>query len=114
MTYRSGAKRLSALIKFGKALPFPLKFGSLGRQTSFEKALRLACTGCSKKTDPLVYFDDNFGNMDQFELFFHCYNKKFITHMSKSKLFQPPHLYYVATLPSEINTDTGISATCLS
>jgi len=31
----------------------------------------------------------------------------------KIKLSQPPHLYYVTTLPSKTNTDTGISATCV-
>ena len=29
---------------------------------------------------------------------------------TKFKLFQPPHLYYVATLPNETNTDAGINA----
>jgi len=28
----------------------------------------------------------------------------------KTKLFQPPHLYYVATLPSKTNTNAGINA----
>jgi len=32
---------------------------------------------------------------------------------TKIKLFQLPHLYYVATLPSKTNTDTGINAMCL-
>jgi len=29
---------------------------------------------------------------------------------TKFKLFQPPHRYYVATLPSETITDAGINA----
>jgi len=29
---------------------------------------------------------------------------------TKFKIFQPPHLYYVATLPSKTNTDAGINA----
>jgi len=33
---------------------------------------------------------------------------------TKLKLFQPPHLYYVATLPSETNTDAGINVQILS
>jgi len=32
----------------------------------------------------------------------------------KIKLFQPPHIYYVATLPSEANTDAGINVTITS
>jgi len=59
--------------------------------------------------DPLVYFDDNFDKYKPIlTIFFHYYNKKFMKHKSKS--FQPPHLYYVPTLPSETNTDAGINA----
>jgi len=38
-----------------------------------------------------------------FNLFFTVTTRK-LWHI-KLKLFQPPHLYYIATLPSETNTD---------
>ena len=69
-------------------------------------------TGCSKKTDPLDYFDDNFSKYGPILTIFSLLQQKNSRH-TKIKLFQPPHRYYVATLPSETNTDTGISVICL-
>jgi len=37
-------------------------------------------TWCSKKMDPLDYFDDNFCKYGPILTIFHCYNKKFMTH----------------------------------
>jgi len=37
-------------------------------------------TGCSKKSGPLGYFHDNFGKYGPILIFFHCYNKKFMSH----------------------------------
>jgi len=64
-----------------------------------------------QKTDPMVYFDDNFSKYGPIFTIFWLLQQEI--HDTKIKLFQPPHLYYVATLPSETNTDTGISVTCL-
>jgi len=71
------------------------------------------CTGCSKKTDPLGYFDDNFGKYGPILIIFSLLQRE-IHDAQKIKLFQPPHLYYDATLPSETNTDAGISAVCFN
>jgi len=71
-----------------------------------------ANTGCSKKTDPLVYFDDNFVKYGPILTTFFTVTTRHSWH-TKIKLFKPPHLYYVATLPSKTNTDTGISVTRL-
>jgi len=57
-------------------------------------------TGCSIKTDPLVYFDDNFGKYGPILTIFFTVTTRHLRH-TKIKLFQPHHLYYVATLPSE-------------
>jgi len=35
-----------------------------------------------QKTDPLGYFDDNFGKYRPILIIFHCYNKKFMMHKS--------------------------------
>jgi len=70
-------------------------------------------TGRSKKTDPLDYFDDNFGKYGLIlTIFFTVTTRKL--RRTKFRLFQPPHLYYVATLPSEANTDAGINVTIMS
>jgi len=61
------------------------------------------CTGCSKKADPLVYFDDNFGKYGPILTIVSLLQQEIYD--AQTKLFQPPHLYYVATLPSETNTD---------
>jgi len=70
-----------------------------------------APTGCSKKTDPLGYFDDNSSKYGPILTIFFTVTRN--SWHAKIKLFQPPHLYYVATLPRKTNTDTGISVTCL-
>jgi len=59
--------------------------------------------------DPLVYFDDNFGKYGPILTIFFTVTTRNLWR-TKFKLLQPPHLYYVATLPSETNTDTGINA----
>jgi len=46
--------------------------------------------------------------MDRFKFFSPL--KKELYEAQKIKSFQPPHLYYVATLPSKTNTDAGINA----
>ena len=66
-----------------------------------------------QKTDPLVYFDDNFGKYGLILTIFSLLQQENLGH-TKFKLFQPPHLYYVATLPSETNTDAGINVTITS
>ena len=72
-----------------------------------------ACyTGCSKKTDPLGYFDDNFGKYGPILIIFSLLQQE-IHDAQKLSYFIPPHLYYDATLPSETNTGARISATCL-
>jgi len=64
-----------------------------------------------QKTDPLVYFDDNFGKCGPILTIFSLLQQEI--NDTKIKLFQPPHLYYAATLPSKTNTDAGISVKCL-
>jgi len=59
----------------------------------------------------MVYFDDNFGKYGPILTIFSLLQLEI--HDTKIKLFQPPHIYYVATLPSETNTNTAISVTCL-
>ena len=58
---------------------------------------------------PLVYFDDNFAKYGPILTIFSLLQQE-IYEAQKFKLFQPPQLYYVATLPSETNTDAGINA----
>ena len=65
------------------------------------------------KNGPLDYFDNNFGKYGLIlTIFFTVTTRKLWR--TKFKLFQPPHLYYVATLPSETNTDAGINVTITS
>jgi len=56
------------------------------------------------KNGPLNCFCNNFGKCTPILIFFTFTTRKLWR--TKFKLFQPPHLYYVATLPSETNTDT--------
>jgi len=57
--------------------------------------------------DPRVYFDDNFGKYGPILTIFSLLQQEI--HDAQKLLFQPPHLYYVATLPSKTNTDAGIN-----
>jgi len=66
-----------------------------------------------KKTDPLIYFDDNFGkygpilttsSLLQREI----YDAQKLSYFTTSPLLCC-HFYYVATLPSETNSDAGIN-----
>ena len=61
-----------------------------------------------KKRTRLDYFDDNFGKCGLILTIFSLLQQE--NYGTQIKLFQPPHLYYVATLPSETNTDAGINA----
>ena len=65
-----------------------------------------------QKTDPMDYFDDNFGRYGLILTIFSLLQQE--NYDTKFKLFQPPHLYYVATLPSETKTDAGINVTITS
>ena len=64
---------------------------------------------CGPKMDSLVYFDDNFGKYGPILIIFFTIVTRNLW-STKIKSFQPPHLYYVATSPSETNTDAGINA----
>jgi len=66
--------------------------------------------GVPKKTDPLVYFNDNFGKYGPILTIFSLKLQQEIYEAQKLSYFSQPHLYYVATLPSETNTDAGINA----
>jgi len=66
------------------------------------------------KNGPLVNFDDNFGKHGPILTIFSLLQQEIYGAQNKFKLLQPPHLYYVATLPSKTKTDTGINATCFN
>jgi len=64
-----------------------------------------------KKTDPLVYFDDNFGKYGAILTIFSLLQQEIY---EAHKLSYFSHLfYYVVTLPMETNTDAGINANFL-
>jgi len=63
-----------------------------------------------KKTDPLIYFDDNFVKYGPILTIFSPLQQEIYGAQKLSYFSHAPHLYYVATLPSETNTDACISA----
>jgi len=79
-------------LRMAQLMPLPLTISCSSKST-----------GCPIKNDPQICFCNNYGKCTPILILFSLLQQE--NYGAQNLLFQPPHLYYVATLPSETNTD---------